>query len=331
MAPECPQGSVLGPVIFVIYVNDVPEWVRSILLLFADDAKLYRQIRCPFDRVLLQLDVRGMEQWSDLWLLRFQPPKCKAMNVRSRHQPESATKYTLKDATSNTEVELSTVQSEKDVGVTMDFELDFDTHISMCVNKANRLVGLIRRTYTHLGEDSFRLLFKSLVRPHLEYAVAAWKPWKRKHIDALEGVQRRATRQIPTLKGLEYPERLRRLKMTTLAFRRLRGDMIETYKIVTGVYDTAASKGILNRARNTRTRGHRHKLEKYTCNKNIRLHTFSHRVVQPWNSLPDSVVAAPSVLAFERRLDKHWRHHPLRWDHTEPEMCETSCVHSSES
>jgi hypothetical protein len=107
--------------------------------------------------------------------------------------------------------------------------------------------------------------------------------------------------------------------MTTLAFRRLRGDTIEAFKIVTGRYDPAVSGGILTRSTNTHTRGHRYKLERGASRKNIRHHTFSNRIVPIWNSLPDSVVAAPSVEAFERRLDKHWRDHPLRWDQAAPE------------
>ena len=96
--------------------------------------------------------------------------------------------------------------------------------------------------------------------------------------------------------------------------------MIETYKILTGKYDAGASSGILLRAEYGRTRGHQLKLQKGRCRTNHGLHRFSHRVVDKWNSLPEAVITAPSVVSFERRLDKHWHSHPLRWDHTAPEM-----------
>jgi hypothetical protein len=169
-----PQGSVLGPVLFVIYINDLPEAVRSMMFLFADDAKLYRHIQSQHDRVLMQRDVHGMEDWSDEWLLRFHPKKCEAMRVGARDRDQGATPYTLKDAQTGTDINLQTSTEVRDVGVIIDNQLTFDAHISTCVKKANRLVGLIRRTYTYLGEGSFRLLFKSLVRPHFEYAVSVW-------------------------------------------------------------------------------------------------------------------------------------------------------------
>lgn len=198
--------------------------------------------------------------------------------------------------------------------------MSFDEHIAAVVNKTNRIVGAIRRSFTFLGESNFRLLFKALVRPHLEYAVAVWKLYKRRHINALEKVQRRATKLVPTLKHLLYRDRLQRLLMTTLAFRRLRGDMIETFKIITGKYDTNVSNDLLVLSTNRCTRGHQYKLQTRRCNRNIRLHNFTYRVVAPWNSLPDSVVTAPSVQAFERRLDSHWKDHPLRLDPAAPEI-----------
>ena len=133
--------------------------------------------------------------------------------------------------------------------------LNFSRHIQTQVNKANSIMGLIRRTYTYLDERSFRYLFQALVRPHLEYAAAVWSPYKIRDIENIENVQRRATRLVPSLKSLDYPERLRRLKMPTLKYRRLRGDMIETYKITSGVYDREVTDGFLCLDANTRTRG----------------------------------------------------------------------------
>lgn len=171
---------------------------------------------------------------------------------------------------------------------------------------------MIRRSFSYLSEKNFPLLFKALVRPHVEYAQAVWHPHKKKHITTLEKVQRRATTTVLGLRDYSYPERLRRLRMTTLAFRRHRGDMIETWKILHGKYNRAASQGILRRGTNMRTRGHKLRLEKGHCNRDTRLYSFSNRMVTTWNNLPASVVEAPTLGTFERRLDVHWKDHPVR-------------------
>ena len=120
----------------------------------------------------------------------------------------------------------------KDLGVTIDSNLIFESHIQIKVNKANQTMGMIRRAFTHLDNDTFLCLFKAFVRPQLEYANAAWSPYKVKDITAIENVQRRATKQVPGLRDLSYEERLKQLKLPTLVYRRARGDMIETYKIM---------------------------------------------------------------------------------------------------
>ena len=207
---------------------------------------------------------------------------------------------------------LETVREEKDLGVVIDSQLTFSKHISLKVNKANSIMGLIRRTFRHLDEQTFRGLFKALVRPHLEYAGTVWNPATKKDITALENVQRRATKLMPSLKQLSYEERLRRIDLPTLRYRRLRGDMIETYKMLTGLYDPD-TQPLLELDNNQRTRGHPYKLLKPRCRTSHRLNTFTHRIVNPWNSLPDSVVDATSIAAFERRLDKHWANLDMKY------------------
>ena len=122
------------------------------------------------------------------------------------------------------------VFDEKDLGVIMDSEIAFGEHISQKVKKANSIVGIIRRSFSALHQDTFVKLFISFVRPHLEYGQAVWSPHLRKYINMIEEVQIRATKLVDGFGKLPYQERLRRLKLPTLAYRRLRGDMIETYK-----------------------------------------------------------------------------------------------------
>jgi ribonuclease P/MRP protein subunit RPP40 len=198
--------------------------------------------------------------------------------------------------------------------VTVDTALGFNDHVAAAVKKGNQIAGVIRRSFTHLPPKTFSQLFRALVRPHLEYAHAVWQPYTRMHIDAIERVQRRATKRVQGLQDQEYPERLRRLGLPTLAFRRLRGDMIEVYKMLHNIYDQSVGKEIIRIAEDLRTRGHSLKLQKPRARKNVRQHFFGLRVINPWNALPDTVVTAPSVHAFENRLDKHWARHPLRYD-----------------
>jgi hypothetical protein len=303
-----PQGSVLGPILFVLYINDLLEETESDMFLFADDTKLYRQIFSHEDRVVLQRDIDRMVAWCLLWLLHFNPGKCKAMGVNNTGAVLPEASYHIGDTV------LDTVTSERDIGVLVDNQLHFDDHVKKTAAKANRIMGVIRRSYSHLDECSFRHLFRALVRPHLEFSQAAWQPYKRGQINKLESVQRRATKLVPSLRELSYPDRLRRLLLPSLAFRRLRGDMVEAFKITHSIYDQRAVQGLLHPTPHTRTRGHPYKLPRANCRRNIGLHRFSQRITTAWNSLPQSVVSAQTTLTFEQRLDSAWRDHPLRWD-----------------
>ncbi len=149
-----------------------------------------------------------------------------------------------------------------------------------------------------------------MVRSHLEYGQNIWSPIKQKHVDILESVQRRATKILPNLKHLSYSQRLVKLKLPTLTYRRLRGDMIETFKIMHEYYDSACAPE-LKKAIYSSTRGHSLKLFKNFAKKPIRHNYFTSRIVDTWNSLPADVVNAPSVNAFKNRLDKFWSKHEL--------------------
>ena len=122
-------------------------------------------------------------------------------------------------------------EEEKDLGVYFSTNLNFDKHINESVRKANMTLGLIKRNFSYIDKDVFNKLYKSLVRPHLEYAQEVWQPYLKRQSKLIEGVQRRATKLIPELKNLNYEERLSHLKLPTLKYRRLRGDMILTFNL----------------------------------------------------------------------------------------------------
>ena len=160
-----------------------------------------------------------------------------------------------------------------------------------------------------MEDRTFVLLFKALVRPHLEYAGSVWHQHLKKDIDRLEAVQRRATKMLPRMKELSYRERLQRLKLPSLAFRRLRGDMVEVFKIMHRMYNIQPEEFFM-RLENS-TRGHSLKLAVPTISTNIRRNSFSFRTLSTWNGLPEEIVQAPSPNCFKNRLDKLWSNHPL--------------------
>ena len=149
--------------------------------------------------------------------------------------PNMDQKYTLRSTI------LERANDEKDICVHIDHELSFDKHISEKVNKANSMFALLRRTFQYLDAESFIPLYKTLVRTHLEFASSVWHPYTIKHIDIIENVQRQPTKQLSGFKELSYSERLKRLKLPTLSFRRERGGMIELYKILYDKYDREAA------------------------------------------------------------------------------------------
>ena len=308
-----PQGSVLGPLLFVVYINDMPETVQSTTYLFADDTKMHKVIKNMIDTCHLQNDITTLQSWSRLWLLEFHEDKCKHMHIGTNTMGPHCYSMQIGDEKNM----LETLYCERDLGIHVDYQLKFDKHIQKVVNKANAMVGLIRRTYKFLDHQNFVLLYKALVRSHMDYATAVWSPYKVKLIQQIEGVQRRATKMLPGMQNLTYPERLKVLKLPTLAYRRARIDMIETFKIAKGIYDNDVAPA-LPYVNNTNvsivTRGHQYKLFKNRFYKDIGKFSFLNRIIQNWNQLPEKVVKAKSTNSFKNRLDKAWKNQDILYN-----------------
>ena len=192
---------------------------------------------------------------------------------------------------------------EKYLGIYIDQELSFDKHINSAVNKANRILAIARKTFDHIDQDMFMLIYKGLIRPHLEYATSVWSPHLMKHIEDIENVQRRATKQIPGISHPPYNERLKKLNLPTLSFRRARGDMIQVFKLMCleGGYDKSLPT-FLTDSHTKNLRGHSQKLFVQQCNKNIRKYCFPHRAINVWNFLPEHIIQSKVVINFERNL-----------------------------
>ena len=234
----------------------MPNIVNSCVKLFADDTKIYRSVINIADCENLQSDIDSLSQWAQKWQMKFHPNKCKVMRLGNSN-PEFT--YKMRTEEGDT-VALEVSSIEKDLGVHMDNKLAFKDHIAKTVNKANQITGMIRRSFQFMDMDMFKSLFTSRVRPVLECGNTIWCPRHKKDVTAIENVQRRATKMVPGLHNLQYEDRLKKLKLPSLIYRRERGDMIETYKYLTNIYNTENPWLILEADSNTR--GHSLKLTK---------------------------------------------------------------------
>ena len=291
-----PQGSVLGPVLFIIYIDDLDNGLLTKITKFADDTKLCHPAITDKDRRAIQEDLDKLVEWSETWQMQFNLSKCNIMHIGCHN---SHNNYTM------TGSNLKLVHEQKDLGIRITDDLKWDTQVKKSFNKANRVLGLISRNFHYKHEDIMMPLYKSLVRPHLEYAVQFWSPHLRKDIIKLERIQRRATKMIPALRNKSYPDRLKELGLITLEKRRLRGQLIETFKYLKG-FNNVSPAGLFDRDFNERNRNNGQKLVVKRFQTTIKEHFFPIEIAQIWNRLPHDVVESDTINTFKNRLDKFW-------------------------
>ena len=289
-----PQGSILGPVLFTIFINDLPDAINVHCKVFADDTKIYESSKKHTE---IQEDLYRMQKWTEEWNLYFNVNKCKVMHIGKKNPRQE---YYMK--IENEKQKLETCTEEKDLGITFDENLRFDIHIDNITKKANQMLGIIRRTFTFMNKVIFSKLYKSLVRSHLEYGNVIWNPYLKRQSIQIERVQRRATKLVPECKEMSYGNRLRYLKIFSLKGRRIRGDLIQMYKIFQGL-DEVNKEKLLPMAVYRGTRNQDLKLRRRYSRTDIRKHTFTNRTVEVWNTLPAEVKNAPSLNAFKNRID----------------------------
>ena len=216
-----PQGSVLGPILFIIYVNDMDNCVSSNISKFADDTKIFHKASSSEDYDRLQNDLQRLIEWANLWQMEFNASKCKVLHFGSNNRGFN---YNINGVNLEAEV------SEKDLGVIISKDLKPEKHVNEVVLKANRLLGMVYRSIENKSKDIIVPLYCSLIRPHLEYCIQVWRPYYIKDITKIEKVQKRAISMIEGLNGLSYHAKLKEVGLDTLENRRIRNDMVEVYK-----------------------------------------------------------------------------------------------------
>jgi hypothetical protein len=284
-----PQGSVLGPLLFNIYMSDLHPLLKSKSCSYADDFKLFS----PSFSSTIQEDLDRISSWASLNLLSINNKKSTVLHFGHANPRRG---YFISGN------KLSLSSSTKDLGVIIDSSLKFDVHVDSIIKKTYNKAHFIMRSFCHLNTKLFSALFKTFIRPCLEYCNQICRPVYSTHLEKLELCQRRITKWCPAIRKLDYTERLQRLNLPSIKERFRRGDVILVYQLLNGFYKIDHSRFF---SINTNiTRGHCMRLSGCVARLNLRHRFFSERVITLWNSLPNSVVTAPTLNSFKARLDR---------------------------
>ena len=305
-----PQGSVLGPLLFLIFINDLDKAVPSIKYIskFADDSKLGHPVPTASDGDELQEAINNLQNWADQWGMKFNTSKCHILHIGRNNAGKT---YWMNG------IQLPTTQKEKDVGITISDNLKPSQHCTDVARKAQAILYQMSRSFHFRDKIIFVRLYKQYVRCILEYAAPAWSPWSAGDIETLEKVQRRLISLIPGLKGKSYEEKLAEVGLDTLGHRRQRFDMITVYKLIHGYINMPHTTWLSlyeNPTQVTRTTNCPFNIIPKHCNTDTRLHFFTNRVVNPWNQLPTEVKESPTINCFKQRYDRHTNSNTLKME-----------------
>ena len=292
-----PQGTVLGPLLFLLYINDLPEQITSTSRLFADDCLLYTPVSDLKDHERLQRDLDKLAEWQRTWQMQFNPSKCYVMHISlSRNPPQYD--YHLCGQ------KLEVVRSHPYLGIHLQSDLGWGAQVGHATAKANRMLGVIKRNLYACPEKLKEIAYKGLVRPHVEYAAVAWDPYRKGHITDLEKVQRSAARFVKrnnTRTPGIVTELLNGLGWESLADRRRRARLLFMYKIRNGLVDVDGDcylKPLIRHTRHSNSQG----LISIQSRIDAHKYSFFPRTIIDWNSLSEKAVSATSISGFRELM-----------------------------
>ena len=291
-----PQGTVLGPILFLIFINDLPSELTCSTRLFADNCIVYSKVRNKSDQERLQRDLDTLSQWEGRWGMEFHPQKCSVLACTRSSKPKSYA-YTLKGHT------LEQQQTTKYLGVDISHQLSWDTHINRITKKASSMLGFVKRNLKIANTQTKANAYFTLIRPHVEYCCSVWNPYQKDHERLLESIQRQTARYV-----LNQYERtasvtalLNQLEWDTLASRRTKIQLTLVYKIVNSLVDIPPDPFFVPGPCRTRS-NHKLKFRQISTSKDYFKFSFFPRIIPIWNNLPASVAEAPSLVQFKRGL-----------------------------
>ena len=294
-----PQGSVLGPSLFLYFINDIPSGLTSTIRLFADDTIAYLAIKSNSDAATLQQDLDKLAQWETTWKMAFHPEKCNVITITRKENPIKYN-YTLHNHT------LEHVNIAKYLGVTISSDLKWETHINNICKKANSTLGFLRRNLNISSISMKEQAYKSLVRPSLEYACSVWDPYLQQDIDNIERVQRRAARFVTNKhrNTSNVGDMIINLEWRSLSDRRKDSRLTMLYKIVHDKVEIVKTNKLIPQQRRTR-HSHSNSFHIPSCKTEYRKESFFPRTITDWNKLPDNIIHSTSVDSFKSALSKH--------------------------
>lgn len=293
-----PQGSVLGPLLFLLYINDLPEDIQSQVRLFADDTAVYLAVRNSSDANILQADLDKLEIWERTWDMEFNPSKCQVLHINRSKQPIHS-RYTLHGQT------LESVDSAKYLGVHISKDLTWNTHVSNITSNAYKTLGFIKRNVNTANQSVRELAYKTFVRPQLEYASTVWCPPTKVNIDRVEMIQRRAARWVKSNYSTydSVTKMLNSLGWRSLEQRRFDARLIMFYKIVYGLVAVPLPPYFERPLRITR---HMHSLSFRQIHASATYYQFSFfpMSIVLWNRLPEDLVLLTDLDSFKQGVSK---------------------------